>query len=232
MSSSPARSLDQRLAALDLPANVVVGRVLTGSVRRLPSGIAMLDALLGGGWPVARITELSGPLAAGKTSLLAGALAAATRRSETTAYIDVHDSLDPVSLQRAGVDLRRVLWVRPGQPRAAAHCAELVLQAGGFALVILDFGAGSPRGLRSLVWPRLARAAERSRAALLIAAPYRLAGSFSTLNLQLRPLRSCWSPGIRPLFEGFKVEVTLARTKLGAPGRRAALQLDGGILHG
>jgi recombination protein RecA len=87
-----------------------------GSVVELhPSGVAELDAVLGGGFPCGSLVELCGPASSGRTSLAFSLLAQATERQEPCAFVDVSDSLDPVSLAAAGVELPRVLWIRCGE---------------------------------------------------------------------------------------------------------------------
>jgi hypothetical protein len=230
-----------------LPAGVQLGHTSIEPLRRLPSQLAVIDDLLDGGLPRGRVSELVGPQSSGKTSLLVTFLAAATRRSEVIAYVDLTDSLDPGLFAAAGVDLERLLWVRPPSLKDAVRCAEIILQAGGFAAVALDLSLSLVTGYRlpitgyRNVWPRLARAAERSHAALIVLAPQRLTGSVATLGIetQARPLwstsfvsRSAPSPAYspervgvraRPLFDGFDVAVTVARSKLGPPGRRSWL---------
>ena len=80
-----------------------------------PSGVSELDSLLGGGFPRGSLVELCGDASSGRTSLAFSLLAQATERQETCAFVDVSDSLDPLSLAAAGVDLARVLWVRCGE---------------------------------------------------------------------------------------------------------------------
>jgi recombination protein RecA len=79
-----------------------------------PSGVAELDAVLGGGFPRGSLVELCGPASSGRTSLSLALLAEATQREEACAFVDVSDSLDPASLAAAGVDIRRLLWIRCG----------------------------------------------------------------------------------------------------------------------
>src|SRR5262249_1406833 len=135
------------------------------------------------------------------------------------------DALHPAAAAAAGVDLQRLLWVRPPGVTDGLRCAELLLQAGGFALVVLDLGTPLPRPLRAQVWPRLQRTAERSHTACIVMAPFRLTGSCSVLGLHLRSRRPRWRPGLWPLFEGFDSVATVTRSKLGAPGQRALLQI-------
>lgn len=97
-----------------------IGRGLEGFQRRSvvelqPSGVAELDGVLGGGFPRGCLVELCGPASSGRTSLAFSLLAQATERQETCAFVDVSDSLDPLSLAAAGVDLPRLLWIRCGE---------------------------------------------------------------------------------------------------------------------
>jgi recombination protein RecA len=85
------------------------------TVELQPCGVSELDAVLGGGFPRGSLVELWGPSSSGRTSLAYALLAQATQRQEACAFVDVLDSLDPVSLAAAGVDLPRLLWIRCGE---------------------------------------------------------------------------------------------------------------------
>jgi RecA/RadA recombinase len=89
----------------------------------VPFGISALDALTGG-VPRGALTEMVGPASSGRTSVMMALMAEVTRRQEVCALVDVTDSFDPASAEAAGVDLRRVLWVRCGngsrQPSTAS----------------------------------------------------------------------------------------------------------------
>src|SRR5207245_7996062 len=96
------------------------GRGLEGFQKRVavelqPSGVTELDAVLGGGFPRGSLVELCGPASSGRTSLAFSLLAEATERQQACAFVDVADSLDPLSLAAAGVELPRVLWIRCGE---------------------------------------------------------------------------------------------------------------------
>src|SRR5213075_2922805 len=98
----------------------LVGRGLEGFQRRSvvelqPSGVAELDAVLGGGFPRGSLVELCGPASSKRMSLAFSLLAETTERQQACAFVDVADSLDPLSLAAAGVDLPRLLWVRCGE---------------------------------------------------------------------------------------------------------------------
>src|SRR6267154_5665784 len=98
----------------------LIGRGLEGfqsrsAVELQPSGVTELDAVLGGGFPCGSLVELCGPASSGRTSLAFSLLAQATERQEACAFVDVSDSLDPISLAAAGVELARLLWIRCGE---------------------------------------------------------------------------------------------------------------------
>src|SRR5229473_2111853 len=98
----------------------LIGRGLEGfqnraAVELQSSGVTELDAVLAGGFPRGSLVELCGPASSGRTSLAFSLLAQATARQEACAFIDVSDSLDPISLAAAGVELPRLLWIRRGE---------------------------------------------------------------------------------------------------------------------
>src|SRR5258708_10904494 len=78
------------------------------------SGIPQLDSLTGG---IARgcLTAICGTASSGRTSVLLLALARATPRGEDCALLDASDAFDPASAAAAGMEMRRLLWVRCGE---------------------------------------------------------------------------------------------------------------------
>jgi len=68
--------------------------------------------------PRGAITDISGPISSGRTALVHAILAKATQAGECCAVVDSRDAFDPVSASEAGVDLKRVLWVRAGRREA------------------------------------------------------------------------------------------------------------------
>src|SRR5882724_4224971 len=98
----------------------LIGRGLEGfqnraAVELQSSGVTELDAVLGGGFPRGSLVELCGAASSGRTSLAFSLLAQATERQEACAFVDVSDSLDPLSLAAAGVELSHLLWIRCGE---------------------------------------------------------------------------------------------------------------------
>lgn len=116
----------------------------------LPTGIDPLDEALGGGLPRGRIVEIIGPRSSGRLSLTLALLTSALRSSgEPVALIDAADALDPRALHPD--DRAHVLWIRPPDALAAMKCADLVLDAGGFALVAVYLVGVGMAGRRDAV---------------------------------------------------------------------------------
>jgi recombination protein RecA len=183
-----------------------------------PTGLALLDAHLQGGLPRGQLSEIVGPASSGRTSLALALAAAATRRGELVAFIDTLDRGDAASMACAGIDTARVLWVRghdvplsrralapawePSRPRPgrargslaaraldrAIKAANLVLQAGGFGLVVLDLAdvpLDALRGLPFTTWMRLQRVIEGSDTACVLVGAEAMARSAGGVSLRL-----------------------------------------------
>ena len=220
---------------LEFPG-IFKGHELTRKDRYLSSGIAPLDRLLAGGIPRGRISEIVGAQSSGKTTLAASFAAAAARRGEVIGWIDAAGAFDPRSIAEAGADLTRILWLGfdPNAPanstRRRRHsrelkAAELILEAGGFGLLVIDFGA-LRFALAQSASLRIARAAERSATAVLVLAAGRMCGTFAALTLALERPRVSFShnaPGAPALFDGIKFDAAVARSKLGIFGERVEL---------
>jgi hypothetical protein len=111
--------------------------------RLRPSGLPRIDRLLGGGFPIGCLSEITGPASSGRTSLLLSALARTTRVGGLAALVDRADAFDPASAEAAGVVLDRVLWVRAPEWRSALRSIECLLKTEGFPLVVLDWASPS-----------------------------------------------------------------------------------------
>ncbi len=201
------------------------------AIGRLPSGIPDLDRVLCGGYPRGALAELSGPLGAGLTSLVATAAAAATRAGGLVAWIDPGFSFDPVSASLDGALLERILWIRPAHARQALEVADLLLEGGGFELVALDLaleapgtGPRRPAPIPVSVWPRLASRLEGRTTALLVTTPTPLAGPQAALTLELAP-GPCRLRPRSTLLETRTTRVRVVRHRGGSPGATLDLTL-------
>jgi hypothetical protein len=195
---------------------------------RSPSGLPEVDRALGGGFPRGGLGEIAGPAGSGRTSLAVALLASATRAGECAAIVDGCDAFDPPSAEAAGVVLERLLWVRtprgPEATRAMLRSAERLLEARGFALVLLDLVEARVGAVPGSAWPRLVRAAAASRTSLVVLGAQRLAGAFAAQSLELDPARARFS-GTPVLLEGLEGRLLLVRNRLGPAQRVAAFRL-------
>jgi RecA/RadA recombinase len=163
---------------------------------QLPTGIPAIDQLIEGGIPRGTLTEVCGAESTGRTALLLALLREATNRGEYCAWIDAEGAFDPASAAASGVRLERVLWVNcGGNPQHALKAADLLIQGGGFGLVVFDL-AGIPNALTRRIplasWFRLRHAAERMGSALVAIEREINARSCSALQLEIRWARPVW----------------------------------------
>jgi len=80
----------------------------------MATGVAAVDEVLDGGLPVGAVTEVVGAECSGRTALALSLVAGVTRAERVCAWVDVSDALSPESAAAAGVELKRMLWVRCG----------------------------------------------------------------------------------------------------------------------
>lgn len=79
--------------------------------RLLPVGNRAIDRLLGGGFPLGSVCELTGLDGSGRSSLAISLLAAASLDA-ACAYVDVSDTFSPECAAAEGVTMANLLWVR------------------------------------------------------------------------------------------------------------------------
>lgn len=218
-----ARELTRRATEADRPPPLV-------------TALPQLDRLLEGGLARGELVELVGDRSSGRFSLVHAVLAAVTGVGEAAALIDLGDGLQPADAEAAGVALERLLWLRPERSKEALAGAEMVV-AGGFPLVVVDLGVPPVHGGRGSggAWVRLARAAERHGAALLVSAPYRVSGPAAARVLSVRRpgagLQAGRSPIRRPapaaplLVLGLDTRLRLEKARGGPPGGVESLRL-------
>jgi len=194
----------------------------------LPTTIDAIDTILGGGLRRGKVVELVARRATGRFSIVLSTLAAATSIGEAAALIDVNDHFDPQLAEAAGIDLRRLLWVRPNTMKQAVMAAEMIT-ATGFQLVVLDAGLHPVRGRRlpDATWVRLARAAESHGAAMLISTPYAFTGTASEAVVRGGKTKVKWlGKGKSPrLLAGIATNFTLDKHRHIKPGAAASLEL-------
>jgi len=193
-------------------------------VERVSTGIAALDRLTGG-MVRGGLNEFSGPASSGRTSVMLAALARAASDGETCCLVDVMDSFDPGCAAAAGVKLENVLWVRggPGQTSPASCKArekvktpkirsigfaaleqalkvtDLVLQGGGFGMVVIDLCDVAPpvsHRIPLTSWFRFRRAVEKTSTVLLVMSQEPNAGTCASLIVKLEGKRLSRRAGV------------------------------------
>jgi hypothetical protein len=120
-----------------------------------------------------------------------------TAHDEVCALIDTADAFDPAGAAHAGVHLDRLLWVRcGGNAERALRAADLIIQAGGFGLVIFDLGDTPLRQARRISltsWFRLRRAVENTPTAIVVIAQEPLAKTCASLVVEMHRGTPDWS---------------------------------------
>ena len=158
------------------------------------TGVPAIDAALGGGLRRGHVSEIVGGRSSGRTAAVCCALGAAVSRGELVALVDTNDRFDPESAASLGLDLSRLLWIREtGDATRALKAMNLVLQAGGFGLVVLDLADVPLRTVRALpftTWFRLARVIEGSQTVAVLVAAEHLARSSGGATVAMDSRRS------------------------------------------
>jgi len=266
--------LRKRLPNLSKLAGVTLGSRLEirGAPEIVLSGIPEID-MLSDGLPRGCLTEICGPVSSGRTSVLLAVIAAATRRQEICALVDTSDAFDPQSATSAGVDFKRLLWVRCCAPnsyvrtrntnredssshannaslKAAALASEnsrndrsesaveqalrvtdLLLQSGGFGLVVIDLADvpfKTARRIPLTSWFRFRRAVEHTPTVLLVISQQSCAQTCASLLLGLNGIEKVFSmpaastsdaPAHAQLLRGLSINAELLRSRLECPGQ-------------
>ncbi|MGD0909018.1 MAG: hypothetical protein ABSA96_15660, partial [Candidatus Acidiferrales bacterium] len=195
-------------------------------VESVSTGISEVDALVGG-LPRGGLTEICGPPCSGRTSLLFSALGARTTHAEACALIDGSDAFDPHSGEAAGIDLKRLLWVRCHTLEQSFRATDFLLQAGGFGFIALDL-SDIPRELVHRVpldtWFRFRRAVEGTPTILLVLEQEPHAKTCASLILRMEAERARWKStltsthvsGLVPAFPGYPFSRLLDGSKVRA----------------
>jgi len=171
----------------------------------------------------------------GKTSLAYAMIAAAQSRDEEVALVDPQGIFFGPSARGAGVDLDRLLVVRPpGEPALASagglRVVDHLLRSQGFPVVVLDLSGMTVRPPLDRLF-RVARLAHVAETALIILTetePERSSlGSPVSLRLAVRRTGFRFLPEATPPFilGGARLEIEIRKSKFGPPGGRVVLTI-------
>ena len=141
---------DAKKSVLDKALRDIVKRYGEGSIMKLgqakhlaveviPTGSLSLDIALGvGGIPKARISEIYGPEASGKTTICQHLVAECQKMGGTAAFIDMEHALDPVYAAKCGVNVDELLISQPDMGEQALEITETLVRSGAVDIVIID----------------------------------------------------------------------------------------------
>jgi recombination protein RecA len=184
------------------------------------TGISQIDDL-NGGVPVGALTEICGSswASSGKTSVLVSLLANASQ-DHFCALIDASDTFDPAPTDAIGLNLLRLLWVRCGKSQSklkpleqAFKVTDILLQSGGFGLIVVDLGSIAERFVRNIPlssWFRFSRVIEKQSTALVFIEQQPHATSCAGLVLRMTTDPATLSG---KLITGFNLKVEVMRTR-------------------
>ena len=105
----------------------------------IPTGSLPLDVALGvGGLPRARIVEIYGNEASGKTTLGYHVMANAQRLGGVAAFIDAEHALDPAYAKAVGMDTDELLISQPDTGEQALEIADMLVRSGAIDVFVVD----------------------------------------------------------------------------------------------
>jgi hypothetical protein len=184
----------------------------------LATKIPILDHMGGKGLARGTLIELCGGPSSGQFAIALAILAAATGAGESAALVDPGAHLDPQGAAAAGIDLSRLLWVRPPHLKEALMSTEMILST-GFSLVVLDLALQPSSPFPNAVWLRLSRAAVAQKSVLLVITLHPLCSTAADIVVMAESARPLWfGNGRMPkLLAGLSVDLT-ARHRRGGRG--------------
>ena len=242
--SDKKRKLETTIAALqDRWGSKAVGRLPAGrtkAIPHVPTGFPALDeALVIGGLPRGRISEISGIPSSGMATIALRIVASAQAQKSMAIYIDLEQNFDPGYAARCGLALEQLVLVRPYDvAQALAITQDFILVAEG-NLLIFDASSNllvEPRSVQALTTTlgRLISPLSRTQCLLLFLTslpanssparaddPVNVAlAHFATIRLFIQ--RERWVYRQRDI-DGYQAQVLVVKNKLGPAGRKISI---------
>ncbi len=144
----PTKALSMLAASINKTigdGSIMYGDTQLPKVDFISTNIATLDAVMGGGLPRGRITEIFGLEGGGKTTTTLEIIAACQRtyfdkfnRKGVCAFIDAEHALDPAWAKNIGVSMRDLLLNQPAHGEEAFQVLEAIVKSGLVDVVIVD----------------------------------------------------------------------------------------------
>ncbi len=235
------RRLDKTVADIQNRFGLrAIGRPAPATHAVIPTGFAALDEALGiGGLPIGRVSEIAGAPTSGMATLALKVVAQAQSTNATAAYIDLDKTFDPDYAARCGIDLERLLLIRPYTVRQALDMLPDFATGGGFRVLVCDApltALAPPDAAENLarVLGRIVAPLSRSGCALLFlsALPPGSAPSlddypgqtalphYAAIRLLIQRERWLYR---RHDVAGYAAQVLVVKNRLAAAGRHAAI---------
>jgi recombination protein RecA len=107
----------------------------------IPTGNPAIDEALGGGFPRGAIVEIYGPESSGKSTLALRTIAWLQRNGGAAALIDADHALDPARAAALGVELEKLVTIRPEWSEQAMEIAHRLILSRALDLVVIDSAA-------------------------------------------------------------------------------------------
>lgn len=185
------------------------------NVEGIATGLTALDALLyAGGIGRRRVTEMVAVPTSGLTSLALNIVARAQETEATAVYIDLEGTFDPDYAARCGIDLERLMLVRPSNSATVFEIAYDTIRENIPALVVLD-EIGQPLKPRTSDMRRISDIVVRSNTALLVLRSLATNDTLEPfLHTRLHLVRSGWTRQSREI-AGYQVNITIRKDKGG-----------------
>lgn len=210
----------------------------------IPTGFPALDeALVIGGLPRGRLSELVGVPTSGMATLALKVIteAQAAAPDRLAAYLDLEKTFDPDYAARCGVDLARLLVVRPYTVRQGLTMLPDFVLNGGFAALVVDaplqaVGAADTAEALADILARITAPLSRSAGALLFVSslplgsfpsiksypPHVFLPHFAAVRLMIR--RERWLYHRRDVV-GYAARLEVVKNRLAAVGHRADISI-------
>jgi recombination protein RecA len=151
MPQTPGSDAKHDLAALILRARrdadkhtrLLLASEIPMAIPVISSGSFALDAALGiGGLPRGKVVEVFGRESSGKTTLALHSIARVQRGGGESVLIDADAAFNPRYASKLGVDLNRLIVIKPAHAEDAFDLAFSLVSAGRIDLIVFDSVAG------------------------------------------------------------------------------------------
>jgi len=112
----------------------------------IPTGSIALDRAIGGGMPRAKLVELYGKEATGKTTVVQHLIANTQKLGLNAAMIDVENAVDLEYAKALGIDIDKWLFAQPSWGEQALEIADALMRSGEVSFIAIDsLAALTPR---------------------------------------------------------------------------------------